>query len=64
MRVTAPKSNGFNFENVLERVAELLDLKPEQLLAVGEDVEYFNLKKRDSSFPAVAQNDMVGKIAL
>jgi REP element-mobilizing transposase RayT len=30
------KSNGFNFENVLGRVAELLDLKPEQVLAVGK----------------------------
>ena len=30
------KSNGFNFEKVLGRVAELLDLKPEQVLAVGK----------------------------
>ena len=30
------KSNGFNFENVLGQVAELLDLKPEQVLAVGK----------------------------
>jgi len=30
------KSNGFNFEKILGRVAELLDLKPEQLLAVGK----------------------------
>jgi hypothetical protein len=30
------KSNGFNFENVLDRVAELLVLKPEQVLAVGK----------------------------
>ena len=28
------KSNGFNFEKVVERVAELLGLKPEQVLAV------------------------------
>jgi len=30
------KSNGFNFEKILGRVAELLDLKPEQVLAVGK----------------------------
>jgi len=30
------KSNGFNFKKVLGRVAELLDLKPEQVLAVGK----------------------------
>jgi chromosomal replication initiation ATPase DnaA len=30
------RSEGFNFEKVLERVAELLDLKPEQVLAVGK----------------------------
>jgi hypothetical protein len=30
------KSNGFNFEKVLGRVAELLDFKPEQVLAVGK----------------------------
>jgi chromosomal replication initiation ATPase DnaA len=30
------KSNGFNFEKVIGRVAELLDLKPEQVLAVGK----------------------------
>jgi chromosomal replication initiation ATPase DnaA len=36
MRVTAPESNGFNFEKILGRVAELLDLKPEQVLAVGK----------------------------
>jgi len=28
------KLNGFNFEKVLGRVAELLGLKPEQVLAV------------------------------
>jgi len=30
------KSNGFNFAKVLGRVAELLDLKPEQVLAIGK----------------------------
>jgi len=30
------KSNGFNVEKVLGRVAELLDLKLEQVLAVGK----------------------------
>jgi len=30
------KSSGLNFEKVLGRVAELLDLKPEQVLAVGK----------------------------
>jgi hypothetical protein len=30
------KSNGFNFERLPGRVAELLDLKPEQVLAVGK----------------------------
>jgi len=30
------KSKGFNFEKVLGRVAELLDLKPEQVLAFGK----------------------------
>jgi len=30
------KSNGFNFEKVPGRVAELLDLKPEQVLAIGK----------------------------
>jgi len=31
------KSEGFNFEKVLERAARLSDLEPEQVLAVGKD---------------------------
>ena len=30
------KSKGLNFENVQRRVAKLLDLKPEQVLAIGK----------------------------
>jgi|LGVE01.1.fsa_nt_gb hypothetical protein len=40
LRLVVPNAK-FNFEKVLGRVAELLDLKPEQVLAVGEDRDNF-----------------------